>query len=151
MESTSSVKPLFSCAICYAEARNPVVTPCCTQIFCTQCISMWLQQNTSCPMCFKPLALKDLVQVKRLASSLQEVAFISSFLCLIIIVLYSALKITCKKNNQQGLDVPFIRSEHVIIFVSTAERRFVPIAVFLQQNIAVMKLCQQRTQQKGAS
>lgn len=39
------------CPICYDESNDPLVTPCCTRIFCALCILQSLARNPTCPMC----------------------------------------------------------------------------------------------------
>lgn len=39
------------CAICYDEPQEPVLTPCCSRIFCASCILQSLSRIVGCPMC----------------------------------------------------------------------------------------------------
>jgi hypothetical protein len=39
------------CAICYDEPTGPVLTPCCSRIFCATCILMSLSRIPGCPLC----------------------------------------------------------------------------------------------------
>ena len=39
------------CAICYDEPQKPVLTPCCSRIFCASCILMSISRITGCPLC----------------------------------------------------------------------------------------------------
>lgn len=39
----------FTCSICQHVLSHPVVTQCCRQLFCGQCIKEWLSKNKSCP------------------------------------------------------------------------------------------------------
>lgn len=54
------------CPMCYEQLTNPVTTPC-KHIYCRECISTWLSEHTSCPMCraqlFSALADKDYDEV----------------------------------------------------------------------------------------
>jgi hypothetical protein len=45
----------YTCSICQDIFRNPVVTNCCLQTFCEQCINDWLETNNTCPYDRKPL------------------------------------------------------------------------------------------------
>ncbi len=45
----------YTCSICQDIFRNPVVTNCCLQTFCKQCINDWLETNNTCPYDRKPL------------------------------------------------------------------------------------------------
>lgn len=39
------------CAICFDEPTGPVLTPCCSRIFCAGCILMSVSRMSACPMC----------------------------------------------------------------------------------------------------
>jgi hypothetical protein len=39
------------CAICFDEPTGPILTPCCSRIFCASCILMSLSRMANCPMC----------------------------------------------------------------------------------------------------
>ena len=39
----------FTCRICYGIFDDPVVTQCCQQTYCRQCIRKWLSEHKSCP------------------------------------------------------------------------------------------------------
>jgi hypothetical protein len=39
----------YTCIICQDIFRNPIVTNCCLQTFCKQCINEWLENNNTCP------------------------------------------------------------------------------------------------------
>lgn len=54
------------CAICYDEPKEPVLTPCCSRIFCGGCILQSLSIRPGCPMCrelLTPSSLKALTLV----------------------------------------------------------------------------------------
>lgn len=46
---TQSEEEEFTCAICLAILKDPVVVPCCRQTYCYGCISQWLNSQKSCP------------------------------------------------------------------------------------------------------
>ena len=51
------------CPICYDEPNDPLVTNCCSRIFCAMCILQSLSRNTSCPLCrtlVNPSSLKKI-------------------------------------------------------------------------------------------
>lgn len=51
------------CPICYDEPNDPLITNCCTRIFCAMCILQSLSRNVSCPLCrtnIQPSSLKKL-------------------------------------------------------------------------------------------
>jgi hypothetical protein len=51
------------CAICFDEPSGPVLTPCCSRIFCASCIIMSLSRISGCPMCRSNLEPKKLCSV----------------------------------------------------------------------------------------
>lgn len=42
------------CSICMDTIHTPVVLPC-KHVFCDNCISSWLEMNSTCPLCRKPI------------------------------------------------------------------------------------------------
>ena len=62
------------CPICYDEPSEAVITPCCSRIFCGQCILMCLTRNPSCPMCRATAIQKDL---KKLVDKADETAIVN--------------------------------------------------------------------------
>uniref|UniRef100_A0A6C0D5A5 RING-type domain-containing protein n=1 Tax=viral metagenome TaxID=1070528 RepID=A0A6C0D5A5_9ZZZZ len=51
------------CPICYDEPNDPLLTNCCSRIFCALCILQSLARNTSCPLCrttINPCSLKKI-------------------------------------------------------------------------------------------
>ena len=51
------------CPICYEEPREATVTPCCSRIFCGECILMCYTRNQTCPLCRANINVKDLIKV----------------------------------------------------------------------------------------
>ena len=51
------------CSICYSEINNPVLLPCCQNIFCGGCIMKWLETTKTCPMCRTIVPIKDIVYI----------------------------------------------------------------------------------------
>jgi len=50
-----------TCSICFDTQDNPVITPCCSKIFCASCILPWMARNMACPLCrtsFHPSSLR---------------------------------------------------------------------------------------------
>ena len=39
------------CSICFDSADGPVLTPCCSKVFCANCILSWMQRTPACPLC----------------------------------------------------------------------------------------------------
>jgi hypothetical protein len=40
-----------NCSICFDSHTNPLVTPCCSKIFCANCILSWMARTLACPLC----------------------------------------------------------------------------------------------------
>jgi hypothetical protein len=55
----------YTCRICQDIFRNPVVTNCCLQTFCEQCINDWLETNNTCPYDRKQLNRSQLSTAAR--------------------------------------------------------------------------------------
>lgn len=51
------------CPVCYDEPQEPLVTPCCSRIFCAACILMSLGRIKGCPMCRAEIQPNLLVNV----------------------------------------------------------------------------------------
>jgi hypothetical protein len=52
-----------SCSICYESNQSPLITPCCTKMFCANCILEWMTRVPACPLCrtsFHPSQLTSL-------------------------------------------------------------------------------------------
>ena len=50
-----------SCSICFDTQDNPVITPCCSKMFCASCILPWMARALACPLCrasFHPSELR---------------------------------------------------------------------------------------------
>lgn len=47
----------MTCSICMEDANNKITTPC-SHTFCNTCLTKWLFNNDSCPMCRKELGVK---------------------------------------------------------------------------------------------
>jgi hypothetical protein len=62
-----------TCPICVSAFTNPVITPCCQNPFCLQCLTMCAtQSNIECPMCRGNIQLKDLTVVTNDISKNEE-------------------------------------------------------------------------------
>jgi hypothetical protein len=54
-----------SCSICFETPSEPVLTPCCSKMFCGSCILSWMTRTPACPLCrkaFHPSELKRIGQ-----------------------------------------------------------------------------------------
>lgn len=57
------------CTICYSEIKEPVLLPCCQNIFCGGCIMKWFDTTKTCPMCRSTVNIKDIVYINAGSSS----------------------------------------------------------------------------------
>jgi len=53
------------CTICYSDIKDPILIPCCQNIFCGKCIMKWFETTKSCPMCRASINIKELIYVKK--------------------------------------------------------------------------------------
>lgn len=51
------------CTICYDPPTNPVVIPCCFNVFCGSCILSWMVRTTACPLCRQPVLPQHLASI----------------------------------------------------------------------------------------
>ena len=54
-----------SCSICFDTQDNPVITPCCSKIFCASCILPWMARALACPLCrasFHPIGAQSIAR-----------------------------------------------------------------------------------------
>ena len=56
----------FLCGICHDVLNKPVVTQCCRQTYCRDCVEGWLKRQTTCPNDRKSLTINGLSEVPRL-------------------------------------------------------------------------------------
>ena len=64
------------CPICYDAPTEPMVTPCCSRVFCGQCILNCRARSAACPMCrteFRIGQLKKIVLQKEETEIVEEV------------------------------------------------------------------------------
>jgi hypothetical protein len=53
-----------TCPICYDdELKDPIITPCCSRLFCGTCILQCITRTPNCPMCRTLIEIKKLKQV----------------------------------------------------------------------------------------
>jgi hypothetical protein len=55
------IKEVENCPICYDDFNNPCITPCCSNKFCFDCITMVLNSKSVCPMCKSELYVKNMI------------------------------------------------------------------------------------------
>ena len=65
-----------TCPICYDdELKDPIITPCCSRLFCGTCIIQCLSRTSVCPMCRSTIEIKKL---KKIVSKKEVTAIVSS-------------------------------------------------------------------------
>jgi len=52
------------CTICYGEIKEPILLPCCQNVFCGGCIMTWMETRKSCPMCRSDINIKEIVYIR---------------------------------------------------------------------------------------
>jgi hypothetical protein len=55
------VKNADSCPICIDDFINPIITPCCNNKYCFNCITLALHNKTTCPSCRNNLSISKLL------------------------------------------------------------------------------------------
>lgn len=55
------VKTIESCPICFDDFNNPSITPCCSNKFCFDCITMALNSKSQCPQCKAELTIQKMI------------------------------------------------------------------------------------------
>ncbi|CAG2165545.1 unnamed protein product, partial [Oppiella nova] len=63
-------KSEYTCSICHDIFCCPMTTPCCLQTLCEDCITGWLQNNTTCPYDRKSLSLDKLTRAPRVLANM---------------------------------------------------------------------------------
>jgi hypothetical protein len=57
------IKTVESCPICYDDFTNSAITPCCSNKFCFDCITMVLHSKAQCPLCKVELNIKNMMVI----------------------------------------------------------------------------------------
>jgi hypothetical protein len=52
-----------ACPICFDEPQEPLITPCCSRVFCGQCILTCVTRKAICPMCRANIVISKLTKV----------------------------------------------------------------------------------------
>ena len=52
----------IKCSVCFDFAVDATQTPCCGQIFCKICITMWTNAHSACPICRTTISSSDLLK-----------------------------------------------------------------------------------------
>lgn len=57
------------CHVCIEKLCEPVLAPCCQNLFCGECLLTWLKRKEDCPLCRRCLHPSSLIYVKELGSA----------------------------------------------------------------------------------
>ncbi|CAG2109333.1 unnamed protein product, partial [Medioppia subpectinata] len=60
----------LSCGICRDILCDPLMTPCCLQMFCHNCIDTWLESSDTCPYDRHPLSSAQLCRTPRIVMNM---------------------------------------------------------------------------------
>ena len=82
VDMSEEVLDEFMCGICHEIFVDPMVTPCCRQTYCNECISRWLQSHSTCPNDRKMLSRSQMSPPARA-----------------MINLFNSMKIKCKYHT----------------------------------------------------
>jgi hypothetical protein len=52
-----------ACTICFEPPSNPMVIPCCYNLFCGSCILQWMMKTSACPLCRQTVLPRFLVNI----------------------------------------------------------------------------------------
>lgn len=63
------IKSSEMCSVCYDDIQQKAIVPCCQNAFCFKCISMWVSNKHTCPLCKNVVVLGDLLVVDNQAST----------------------------------------------------------------------------------
>ena len=66
------VKEANRCIICYDDIVQRTVVNCCSNSFCFKCLSVWLANKPSCPMCKAPTTIKDMYIIESSSEGSEE-------------------------------------------------------------------------------
>lgn len=50
-----------NCSICMNKLNEPVLEPCCQNLFCGKCLLTWLEKSKTCPLCRNHISLPELI------------------------------------------------------------------------------------------
>jgi hypothetical protein len=53
------------CSICYDTLKNPILEPCCQNLFCGSCLFQWLEKNKTCPFCRNNIDISKVIYIKK--------------------------------------------------------------------------------------
>lgn len=60
------------CSICFSPLTDPILVPCCQNVFCGGCMMRWFDTKKSCPMCRAATDPKDFVYIQNDDANVDE-------------------------------------------------------------------------------
>src|SRR6266487_1596906 len=88
---SESEKHSLTCQICQDIFKDPMVAPCCEQIYCYYCIRNWLTTSSTCPNDRQPLVKRELKNAPR-----------------VVVNMLDKLKITCDYVSNGCTDIVYL-------------------------------------------
>lgn len=64
---------ITDCIICYELLKNPTIVPCCNNIFCAECLLIWIKEKKPCPICRKNIETTELKTIKSDINSIDTI------------------------------------------------------------------------------
>jgi hypothetical protein len=104
------------CAICFDTIQNKTIVNCCQTMYCFECLSTWMVNNTSCPHCRTPVNHNNLVIVSDTTLNTTQEEKTSDLMYKDEMLKQIILK---RKEETQSKSEPFkilIFSEHECVF-----------------------------------
>lgn len=71
---TARIKDTDTCCICYDNITNKTIVNCCMNSYCFQCISTWVSQRHSCPLCKERMDIDKFFVVREGANAAAALA-----------------------------------------------------------------------------
>lgn len=68
---TARIKETNTCCICYDDIQTKTVMNCCSNAFCFKCVTLWMNQSSTCPLCKTRIDTASMLVVSSSSSSEQ--------------------------------------------------------------------------------
>ena len=73
------------CSICREPLTNPLMVKCCCQIYCFECLDLWIKQKANCPMCRSEVKIGSVKTVSKKIKATVDLLTTKSHKSLLII------------------------------------------------------------------
>jgi hypothetical protein len=128
------------CIICYDKIKNPVLESTCHNVFCAECLLIWLKQHKACPLCRNEVDVSKLIYIKTKNEEKKENEIIQPIKNKLPTKLESVIQIIIDRKKED-INCKFI------IF-SNHEYTFKPIYSLLKSNNISYSLLRGTTENK---